>query len=345
MKIWFDICHTPHVPFFVPQIRELQNLGHQIIITIRDRYQVGELCDQYDLEYAIIGRDYGKSKLSKILGLFIRTLQLFIFIQKEGVAVAVTKGSPYQILTAHFLKIPSIWIMDYEHSNISIEKRFATTILSPKIIPPEILEKKGIDLKRVIQYPGLKEDVYLQDFQPDEHLLEKMHIKTDNIIVTLRPPAANAHYQNSNSIKLFSEIIPFLLKHANVTTVVLPRSTEEKEKMKREYQSERERIIIPSGVVNGLNLIYHSDLVIGGGGTMNREAAAMGRPVYTIFQGQTGAVDQYLEKSGRLVFIENVSDLSRIKIEKQKKKDINHIKKNKLTSFFVSKILSTQLHN
>lgn len=345
MKIWFDICHTPHVPFFVPQICELQKLGHQVLITIRNRYQVSDLCDQFGLKYEIIGKDYGKSKVSKIFGLIKRTGQLLAFVREKEVTIAVTKGSPYQILAAHFLKIPSIWMMDYEHSNISIEKRFATTILSPQIIPLEVLDKKGIDLRRVIQYPGLKEDIYLQDFKPDVHLLDKLHIRPDNVIVTLRPPAVDAHYQSANSIKIFSAIIPFLLKHMNVTTVVLPRNSEQKEKIRRQYQSEKERIIIPQGVVNGLDLIWHSDLVIGGGGTMNREAAVMGVPVYTIFQGQVGAVDRYLEQLGRIVFIDDISAFSKIKIEKQKRKDFHQIQKNGLKDFFISKILSTHFHN
>ena len=345
MKIWFDICHTPHVPFFVPQIRELQKLGHQTVVTVRDRYQVSELCDTFGLEYQKIGKDYGKNKLSKIFGLLTRTAQLISFVKEKGISIAVTKGSPYQVLAAYYLKMPSIWIMDYEHSNISIEKRFATTILSPQIIPPEVLKKRGIDLDRVIQYPGLKEDVYIGDFYPDGEILDKLNINSENIIVTLRPPAINAHYRNSNSIKIFSAIIPFLLKHSNVTIIVLPRSTEEKEKIQNKYKSEKERIVVPTCVVNGLDLIWHSDLVIGGGGTMNREAAAMGIPVYTIFQGRVGAVDRYLEKSGRLIFIDSISAISKIKIEKIKEKNVDHIQKNNLRSFFISKILSMALHN
>ncbi len=345
MKIWFDICHTPHVPFFVPQIRELQKLGHQPFITVRDRYQVSELCDTFGLKYKKIGRDYGKSKLSKMAGLLRRTLQLVSFVKQENISIAVTKGSPYQVLSAYYLKIPSIWIMDYEHSNISIEKRFATKILSPQIIPLEVLKKRGIDLDRVIQYPGLKEDVYLGDFNPDGEILNKLNIKPENIIVTLRPPEMNAHYQNSNSIKIYSAIVPFLLKHSNVTTVVLPRSTEEKERIQNKYKSEKDRIVVPVGVVNGLDLIWHSDLVISGGGTMNREAAVMGIPVYSIFQGSIGAVDRYLEESGRLVLIDSISAISNIKVEKIKKRNMNHFRKNNLRSFFVSQILSTSINN
>ena len=72
---------------------------------------------------------------------------------------------------------------------------------------------------------------------------------------------------------------------------------------------EEGKIIIPEKVVDGLNLIWNSDLVISGGGTMNREAAALGVPVYSIFRGKIGAVDRYLSENGRLTLIKNIEDI------------------------------------
>ncbi|MGA8865315.1 MAG: DUF354 domain-containing protein, partial [Candidatus Sulfotelmatobacter sp.] len=69
------------------------------------------------------------------------------------------------------------------------------------------------------------------------------------------------------------------------------------------------KLLIPDHVEDGLNLIWNSDLVISGGGTMNREAAAMGVPVYSIFRGKIGAVDRYLAQEGRLVMVETVEDV------------------------------------
>ena len=47
---------------------------------------------------------------------------------------------------------------------------------------------------------------------------------------------------------------------------------------------------------------------------MNREAAALGVPVYSIFRGTTGAVDKYLEEEGRLTMLKSVEDVkSRLK--------------------------------
>ena len=72
---------------------------------------------------------------------------------------------------------------------------------------------------------------------------------------------------------------------------------------------ESAKMLIPASAVDGPNLVWHSDLVISGGGTMNREAAALGVPVYSIFRGQIGAVDRHLSATGCLVLLEGVEDV------------------------------------
>ncbi|MFX0202990.1 MAG: DUF354 domain-containing protein, partial [Candidatus Hodarchaeota archaeon] len=158
---------------------------------------------------------------------------------------------------------------------------------------------------------GLKENVYIEAFEPDSNILDELNIDPQKIIITLRPPATDAHYHNPESETLFEAVLEFLGGHPKTRMVILPRTQKQGASLKKTYSNwfASRKIIIPNHVVNGLNLIWHSDLVASGGGTMNREAAALGVPVYSIFRGDTGAVDRYLSDSGRLTLIETAEDV------------------------------------
>lgn len=311
MKIWIDLCHTPHVPFFVPQIRELSRLRYETTITVRDSFQICELLDLAGVKsYHKIGRHYGKRPIMKGVGLLIRAMQLYWFARKRNFSIAISHGSPFQILAAFLLDIPSLAFDDYEHSFWSGYK-LVTKVALPKFIPDEVLVEKGVDLRKVIKYPGIKEDVYIQAFEPDSTILDELNIDPKKIIVTLRPPATEAHYHNPQSESLFESVVEFLGHNPEARLVILPRDRKQNTSLKKIYQKwcAKKKIIIPNHAIDGLNLIWHSDLVISGGGTMNREATALGVPVYSIFRGRIGAVDKYLAKSGRLVLIKSVEDV------------------------------------
>jgi uncharacterized protein len=59
-------------------------------------------------------------------------------------------------------------------------------------------------------------------------------------------------------------------------------------------------LIVPDGAVDAQSLIALADLVVSAGGTMNREAVALGTPVYTTYGGRLGGVDEQLIREGRL---------------------------------------------
>jgi predicted glycosyltransferase len=174
----------------------------------------------------------------------------------------------------------------------------------------------------VQKYPGIKEDVYVPIFKPDPAILKELDIQDHEIVVVIRPPATEAHYHNPESETLFKGVVDLLKNREGVHMVLLPR-TEKQGCLAREAWPDlftQGRIIIPPHVVNGLNLIWHADLVISGGGTMNREAAALGVPVYSIFRGTIGAVDKYLAKTGRLTLIEDLEDVAgKIVLAKRKR--------------------------
>ncbi|HET6219860.1 MAG TPA: DUF354 domain-containing protein, partial [Acidobacteriaceae bacterium] len=279
-KIWIDIDNSPHVPFFKPIMRELENRGFEIILTARDTYQVCDLLKFHQLSCKVVGRHYGKNKLLKILGNCLRAAQLTPWAAKARPDLALSHGSRAQILIAAALGIPSIMMHDYEHSTKTgfVEPNW---VLTPEVIPTATMNgTRG----RTLKYPGLKEDVYIPRFRPDPSILPMLGISPGEIVVTLRPPATEAHYHNPEAEKLFVAALELFSANPRVRAVTLPRSANQRAELKKSWATliESGRMIIPSSPIDGLNLIWFSDLVISGGGTMNREAAALEVPVYSI---------------------------------------------------------------
>ena len=312
-KIWIDLDNTPHVPFFKPIADELQKQGYSVVFTARDRFQLCELADMFGMSYTRIGRDYGKNRLLKLMGIMNRTVQLMPIAHRLKPDLAVSHVSRSQLLLAKLLGIPAIVIDDYEHSDMSLHR--GCWVIVPESIPDQALHSLG---GRILKYPGIKEDVYVPAFKPNSNILGDIGVKENHVVVTVRPPATEAHYHNQESEDLFEAAVNFIGEKQNTTMVILPRNDRQKAEVQRIWPDwcKSAKIIIPYHAVDGLNLIWYSDLVISGGGTMNREAAALGVPVYSTFRGKTGAVDRYLADEGRLVMLENVSDVrSRIVVK------------------------------
>jgi predicted glycosyltransferase len=318
--IWIDFDNSPHVPFFFPIIKELETKGHSVILTARDTFQVIGLADYYKLVYRKIGKHYGANKLLKILGTIWRSVQLAGVILKYKPDISISHGSRSLILLSWVLGIPTILLFDYEHT-------ISLPLIKPEMgIAPEVINSRSIAIhfKRGLRvYSGIKEDVYVPSFRPDFSIVQQLNLRETDITVTIRPPASEAHYHNPESDNLFMRVVEFLGRSSGVRIIILPRN--ERTQKDLVFQTwpkwcKEGKIIIPDRVVDGLNLIWHSDLVISGGGTMNREAAALGIPVYSIFRGALGAVDKYLAECGRLVMIETQEDVeSKIRVVKRRK--------------------------
>lgn len=307
-RVWIDLDNSPHVPFFLPIIEELERRGYSVFLTARDAYQVVELLRLYNLDCKRIGRHYGKAKVMKVFGAGYRALQLARAAWKEDLALALSHGSRSQLIAAAILRIPSIWIFDYEYAK-------TLKVISPTwTMMPEIIYRDGgvKHSKNALTYPGLKEDVYVPRLRPDSGIRSRLGISDREIMVTVRPPASEAHYHNPESDTLFDAAIEFLSQNPDVRVVLLPRNERQALAIKNQWPQQlgSGKLIIPDHVVDGVNLLWFSDLAISGGGTMNREAAALGMPVYSIFRGTIGGVDRYLSETGRLVLIEKAEDLS-----------------------------------
>jgi predicted glycosyltransferase len=307
-KVWIDLDNSPHVPFFKPIIQKLADMDCQVEITARDCFQVCGLADLFNLKYRRIGRHYGKWKLLKIIGTLIRTIQLTAIVRKNKPDIALSHGSRAMAIAAAMLNIPEIAMTDYECAQ-------HIPFLKPDmLIVPEVVvaEFKGHGKTRVVGYPGIKEDVYVPFFNPDKEIKNELNLGENQIVVTIRPPATEAHYHNPESEILFAEVLGRLGAIDDVIMIILPRNEiKQTSWIKKNWPDlvADKKIVIPSKVVDGLNLIWHSDLVISGGGTMNREAAALGVPVYSIFRGKIGAVDRYLQAKGRLTLLESREDV------------------------------------
>lgn len=319
-KVWIDIDNSPHVPLFLPIIKELEKSGIQLMLTARNMYQVQELLDFFHLPCKVIGGHYGKNKILKIFGTFLRTAELIPTAMKGGPDLAISHGSRAQTLVSKLLGIPTIMMHDYEHST-------KTGFLEPDwVLVPEIISDGAMSKKneRVLRYPGIKEDIYVPSFRPDPSILRQLGIGEKELVVTVRPPATEAHYHNPESEVLFAETLRLLSSQPHVRIVTLPRNARQSRQILEEWKDliASGSMIVPSTAVDGLNLVWFSDLVVSGGGTMNREAAALGVPVYSIFRGKIGAVDRYLESQGRLTMIESVSDVhTKIKLVRWNRPD------------------------
>jgi uncharacterized protein len=318
--VWIDIDNSPHVPFFLPIIEELENHGFKLLLTARDMYQVCELLDFFQLRsrVKVIGGHGGKNKILKVLVNCVRAGQLLPLIAKNRPQLAISHGSRAQVLVSKMLGIPSVMMHDYEHSTKTgfLEAEWTIT---PDIIPSAAMSHHG---SRTLKYPGLKEDVYVPRFKADPSILRELKIAEDDLLITLRPPATEAHYHNPEAELLFAATLRMIASRSKIRAVTLPRNNRQGDQLRKDYSAliASGHMIIPDRPVDGLNLIWFSDLVISGGGTMNREAAALNVPVYSIFRGKIGAVDRYLADSGRLILLESVQDVeSKIRMVRREK--------------------------
>lgn len=313
-SVWIDLDNSPHVPFFHPIVDELRARGYGIVLTARDAFQVTDLARLHQMPCVTIGRHFGKNKLMKGLGLLVRTAQLLPLVWRRMPNLAVSHGSRAQTMVAKLLGIPSVVIADYEHVK-HINR--AGCMIVPDVIPIAVASQFA---DRVLQYPGIKEDVYAATFTPEPSLARELGLGADDIVVTVRPPATEAHYHNPEAELLLDAVMAMLAGTEHVKIVMLPRNAKQGAVVSARWPAllASGKMIIPTAAVDGLNLVWHSDLVISGGGTMNREAAALGVPVYSIFRGSIGAVDRYLAEQRRMVLLTSADEVrSEIRLVKR----------------------------
>jgi uncharacterized protein len=320
--ILIDLENSPHVPFFRPIVEELKRCGHTVMVTARDCFQVCELADLFQMEYKRVGRHYGRNMLSKFVGLGVRTLQMVPHLVPQKPDLAVSHGSRSMFFLASCLRIPTLTILDYEYVRWMNFVR-SSWIMVPEIVPETAASAFGVAPDHLLRYPGIKEDVYAPSFVPDPSCRQRLGFSEEDIVVTIRPPASEAHYHNPESDRLLEAVFQWMEAQQAVKGILLPRTPKQEAELRKRspklFQTGKLKVL--DHVMDGLDLIWLSDMVISGGGTMNREAAALGVPVYTIFRGKLGAVDRYLSETGRLQLVQSPSEVStKMRPEKRKRK-------------------------
>jgi predicted glycosyltransferase len=298
MKIWVDMTASAHVLVFRPLIHLLRRRGDAVEITARDYAQTLQLLELHGLEAEVVGRHGGRSRVGKARSLASRLHALKKWARPQNFDLALAHGSHELTLTARRLGVPSATTHDYEFATLQhqLGMRAATKVVVPEAIPDERLAKLGVKPPKLLRYPGLKEEYYLADFEPDPSVLEQLAIDRSRVVVVLRPPPdVSLYHRHSNP--LFPQTLDYLGAHDDVQAVVLPRTSEQRDFVRR---LELPSVVVPEEAVDAQSLIALADVVVSAGGTMNREAAALGVPVYTTYGGRLGGVDEELIREGRL---------------------------------------------
>jgi uncharacterized protein len=308
VRIWIDVTNSPHVVFFRPLVTLLGERGNEVTITARDFAQTLELLDAAGLAYTVVGPPHaGASRAAKMRAMAARLRALRAFARGRGFDVALSHASHELPLAARSLGVPSAYAFDYEFAlaQHGLGCRAATRVVVPEVIPQKRLSRLGARSRKVARYAGLKEEYYLHGFAPGPGVLDALEIDRSRVLVVVRtPPEVSLYHRHGNP--LFVDVLERLGGDAGVHAVVLPRTPAQRDEIAgRGLPS----LVVPEHAVDALSLVAEADLVVSAGGTMNREAVALGTPVYTTFSGRLGAVDESLLAAGRLRALASADDL------------------------------------
>jgi predicted glycosyltransferase len=298
VKVWVDFTASAHPLVFRPLVGLLEQQGNEVEITARDYAQTLQLIEAHGMTATVIGHHGGRSSLGKARQLRTRLRALRTWAEPRGFDLALAHGSHELTMTARRLGIPSATTFDYEWAWLQHQLgcRAATRVVVPEAIPPERLARYHATPPKLQQYPGLKEEYYLSDFEPDPSVVTAFGLDPDRVLVVLRPPPdVSLYHRHSNP--LFPQTLEHLGRRDDVHAFVIPRTDEQRDFVRG---LELPSVLVPEEAVDAQSLIALADLVVSAGGTMNREAAALGVPVYTTYGGRLGGVDEELIRAGRL---------------------------------------------
>ncbi len=307
MKIWVDCTAAAHPLVLRPIIERLEARGDEVFITTREYAQTVGILDRLGMHYTVVGEHGGASRWGKVRALGSRSRALAKVVWDKRPELALAHGSVDLALVCWLLRIPSVQMQDYEFANLQRQVAFraARRVLAPEAIPVDRLRKIGAKPKKLVRYPGLKEEYYLADFVPDEGIVDDLGLDRSRVIVVLRPPPETSEYHAPND--LYAATLRRLVEaDGKAQAVIIPRTDEQAEAARAAGAA---NLLIPDRAIDAQSLIACADLVVSAGGTMNREAVALGTPVYTTFSGRMGGVDEVLIHEGRLRVLEDPESL------------------------------------
>jgi predicted glycosyltransferase len=299
VRVWVDVSNSPQVPFFRPLLALLRERGHDVEVTTREFAQTTELLALHGIPHEVVGPAHGGAGVAgKARSLAGRLRALRHFARDRRFGLALSHASHELPLVARSLGIHSAYAFDYELARMQhgLGCRAAGRVVVPDVIPQDRLDRLGARTSKVRRYAGLKEEYYLSGFEPDPSVLTRFGLDPQRVLVVVRtPPDVSLYHRHGNP--LFDDVLERLGRDEHVQAVVLPRTADQRRAvLSRELAS----LHVPEHAVDAQSLVALADLVISAGGTMNREAVALGIPVYTTFAGRPGAVDSTLVNEGRL---------------------------------------------
>jgi hypothetical protein len=305
VRVWVDLTNSPHAVVLAPLVRVLRERGHAVEVTARAYAQTVELATRLGLDPVVVGAHGGAGRAGKARAAAARVVALGRFARGRGFDVALGHGSTEQPAVARLLSIRCGTLHDYEFARgqHALNCRFATRVFVPDVIPAQRFARYGARPPKLVPYPGIKEEYALADLEPDPAVAAGF--ARGRVLVVLRPPAELALYHRFAN-PLFDEVLRTLAGRDDVATVVLARTPEQGARLRA---LGLRGVDVPAEAVDGPSLVAGADLVVSAGGTMNREAAVLGTPVYTTFAGELGGVDEWLIATGRLRPLRRVADL------------------------------------
>jgi uncharacterized protein len=296
IRVWVDLANSPHVPLLEPVVSRLEAEGDEVLLSARDHAQTLELARRLWPHVIVVGRASPAGRGSKAIEIARRANALRRLARRERPDVAFSHGSYAQIVAARAAGVPAVTMMDFEHQPANhLSFRLAQRVIVPQLFPGAALRRFGASDRKVLRYPGLKEDLYLDGFEPDPRVLDELDLDPEHVLVVFRPPPEGALYHPMVN-RRFDEVLRSALARDDVQVVLLPRTREQAER----YRGRSSRIRVPDQAVDARSLLALADLAIGAGGTMNRESAVLGTPTYTVFAGKLAAVDAELIRRGAL---------------------------------------------
>jgi hypothetical protein len=302
-----DCTAAAHPLVLRPVVERLEERGHDVFITAREYGQTVGVLDRLGMSYEVVGSHGGASRLGKALALGTRSARLTRYVWSRAPQLGIGHGSVDLALVAATLRFPTAQLQDYEFGGLQrqIAFRLAARVLVPDSIPVERMEKIGAGEGKLVRYPGLKEEYYLADFEPDPSVPSELGLEREKVLVVLRPPPETSEYHAPNEV--YGSVLRRLAGEPGVQAVVIPRTAGQGAEARGLGAA---NLIVPERAIDAQSLIAFADLVVSAGGTMNREAVALGTPVYTTFSGRMGGVDEALIAAGRLRVLTDSGELA-----------------------------------
>jgi len=313
VRIWADLTNTAHVLVLRPLVEILERDGHEVEITARPLSHTLELLDDWGHEYTTLGAYGGVSRAGKARAAAARVVEMLRFGRRRGFDAALAHGSTDLPMACRALRVPNSTMFDYEWATLqhNVNCRLANRVLVPDAIPAERLRRYGAKPPKLVRYPGLKEEYYMADFDPERSVLEQLGVNPGLPLAVVRTAPSYALYLGGSETPLLPRVLEHVVKNEGAQAVVLARTPEQREDIRK---LGLEHVIVPDRAVDGRSLVAFADVLVSAGGTMNREAAVLGTPVWSIFEGKLGAVDEMLAREGRLKFL---NDPTEIRVERK----------------------------